>query len=738
MGSNTVTSRISSPWFACFLITLVAVVIYSNTYKVPFVFDGTVQIEDKVQIRDLKNYLSPSVLLSRRPMVEATFALNYRFGRLDLFDYHLVNVLVHVINGFLVYFLAFNVFKRLYSSSRQQFAPIAASTSRANPKQGTARTRRATKSEKRAASQSLIPLMSLFAALIFVAHPIQTQAVTYIVQRYTSMAAMFYLASVLLYIKARALYSGAKGTGQKAESKTQQRKDERDRARAQGQRSKRKGGDNTTKDLSAPGLKVLAYFTLSFLCGMLAFLSKESSASLPGVIILSEYLLFDRTWQGWKRKIVWFGSVFLLLGIFFLYVSGFFRGDLQFGRLLEDVSGLMKETGAVGRWSYLYTQFNVVAIYIRLLFIPIGQNLDYMYPFKAGFFDGYTPAAFLFLIAIIGLGIWNVKKRPVISFGIFWFFITLSVESSIIPISDALFEHRLYLPMFGFVLVVIYLVFDLLSERRSWAVVTSISIIICLGVTTYVRNRVWQDPVTLWTDVVSKTPKNHRGHNNLGFALNDQGRLNLAVRHLLEALRIKPGFALAHTNLGTVLLRQGRVEEAIDHLSAALLIAPFSVQAHNNLGAALANKGEFEEAIRHFSEALRIKPGFAEAHNGLGNAYATQGRVTEAVKHWSKALEINPDYASAHYNLAIVLEQRGLIREAKGHLSEAVRINPDYAEAHTNLGFILERQGDIEGASRHFFKALQIKPGLVKARRGLEKTLRLMRGSRGAQGAGSR
>ena len=619
---------------------------------------------------------------------------------MDPFGYHLVNVLVHVINGFLVYFLAFNVFERLYSSSRQQFAPIAGSRSKANPKRRTSRTRRATENKKRAASQSLIPLMSLFAALIFVSHPIQTQAVTYTVQRYTSIAAMLYLASVLLYIRARALYSGGKGTG------------------------------------SAP--KAITYFTLSFLCGMLAFLSKENTASLPGVIILSEYLLFDKTWQGWKKKIVWFGSVFLLLGIFFMYVSGFFRGDLEFGSLLEDVSGLMKETGTVGRWSYLCTQFNVIAIYIRLLFIPIGQNLDYMYPFKTGFFDGYTPAAFLFLIAIIGLGIWNVKKRPVISFGIFWFFITLSVESSIIPISDALFEHRLYLPMFGFVLVVSYLVFDLLSERRSWVVATSISIIIYLGVTTYVRNKVWQDPITLWTDVVSKNPKNHRGHNNLGFALNDQGRLDLAVKHLLESLRIKPGFALAHTNLGAVFLRQGRVEEAVDHLSAALLITPFSVQVHNNLGAALARKGEFEEAIRHFYKALRIKPASAEAHNGLGNAYASQGRFKEAVKHWSKALEINPHYASAHYNLAIVLEQQGLISEAKGHLFEAVRINPGYADAYANLGFILERQGDIQGASRYFSRALQINPGLKKARRGLEKTLRLMRGSREAQGARSR
>jgi len=702
MKTNPYAKYLRNPWFALVLIALVTSLIYSNIYQAPFVFDDTVQIEGKNKIRDLQNYFSLRQLLSPRPLVEFTFALNYKFGKLSVFGYHLVNVIIHMVNGFLVYFLALNIFKRLSDHSQYPDFPDAS-----------------------------IPFMSLLTALVFVSHPIQTQAVTYTVQRYASMAAMFYLVSVLLYIKGRSLQVRGNGLIRRSEKSIRRGS------------SKGKKGGKTNKDQLEPSYSPFSFnvsicMVLSFFCGILALLCKQNSASLPGAILLTEYILFDRTWQGWKRKIVWFGSVFLLLGIFFLYVSGLFRGDLQFGRLLEDVSGLMKETGAVSRWSYLCTQFNAVAIYIRLLFIPIGQNLDYMYPFKAGFFDGYTPAAFLFLIAIIGLGIWNVKKRPVISFGIFWFFITLSVESSIIPISDALFEHRLYLPMFGFVLVVIYLIFDLLSERRAWPVIISISIIICLGVTTYVRNRVWQDPITLWTDVVSKNPKNHRGHNNLGFALNDQDSLNLAARHLLEALRIKPGFVLAHTNLGTVLLRQGRVEEAIDHLSAALLIEPFSVQAHNNLGAALANKGELEEAIRHFSEAIRINPAFTEAHNGLGNAYATQGRVTEAVKHWSKALEIDPDYASTHYNLAIVLEQRGLIREAEGHLSEAVRINPDYAEAHTNLGFILVRQGDIEGANRHFFKALQIKPGLARARRGLEKTFRLMRGSRGAQGARSR
>ncbi len=257
------------------------------------------------------------------------------------------------------------------------------------------------------------------------------------------MAAMFYIASMLLYLKARVSQQKTGSRGQGAKSST--------------------GGSNS--------LTLFFLFGLSILCGMLAFLSKRNTASLPGAILFVEYLLIDRTWQGWRKKIPWFALCFALWTFFALYVSGFFSGGIEGRGLLEDVSGLMQETEMVSRWSYLCTQFNVLVIYIRLMFLPIGQNLDYLYSFKSGFFDGYTSVAFIFLTSLVAVGIWGMRKRPIISLAIFWFFITISVESSIIPIKDALYEHRLYLPMFGFVLVVSYLLFFFLSNKRCWIVI---------------------------------------------------------------------------------------------------------------------------------------------------------------------------------------------------------------------------------------------------------------------------
>ena len=691
---------------ALILIPILALIIYHNIYQCPFVFDDRIGIEEHTTIRTLSNYSSPGGLLRPRAIVGFTFALNYKFGKLNVFGYHLVNVLIHIINGFIVYFLAQTIFTQLSNTSAQRFGEVNSLRSEVQSPKSEVQSRKSkiqspkskVQGPQPAISQSTINnqqstifLMSLTAALIFVAHPIQTQAVTYTVQRCASMAAMFYLAAVFFYLKARILAQSSKLEAQSS------------------------GGH----PLSAFSLQSSAFFTLCIICGMLAFLSKQNTASLPGVMLLSEYLVIDRRWEGWKRKIPWFCLTFAFWGLFVLYVIGFFSagisGGIEAGALLEDVSRLTQETENVSRWSYLCTQFNVLVIYIRLLFLPIGQNLDYMYPFKTGFFDGYTPLAFAFLIGIIGIGIWNIRKRPVISFGIFWFFITLSVESSLIPIRDALFEHRLYLPMFGFSIIVSYLVFHFLSNKRSLALVLSLSIIISLGLATYLRNITWQNDTTLWSDVVSKSFHNYRGHNNLGNALKKQGRTEKAVEHYLQALRIQPDFAGGHSNLGNALSKQGHTEEAIEHCLQALRIQPDFAEAHNNLAVALNKQGRTEEAIEHCLQALRIDPDFAEAHSNLGNALSKQGRTEEAIENYLQALRIQPNFAKVHNNLAAALDKQGRTEKAIEHYLQALRINPDYAEAHNNLGNALDKQGRTEEAIEHYLQALRIQPDFAEA-----------------------
>jgi tetratricopeptide (TPR) repeat protein len=679
LNLQTLKTRLSSPWAALLLIAFIVAIFYSNIYPSPFVFDDHGRIVKRGAIRDLANYSTPQQLLSPRSLVDATFALNYKFGKLNVSGYHLVNLLIHIINGFIVYFLALVLFQQILS-----IKPPGSSNMQA--------------------LDSSFPLMSLLAALIFVAHPIQTQAVTYTVQRYASMAGMFYMATVLLYLM-----------GRRAQQST----------------------------------KSSALFILSFLSGLLAFLSKENTASLPGVILLTEYLLFDRTWEGWKKKIPWFALSFSIWIIFLLVVLLLSHGAAQGEALLEDVSGLMKETETVSRWRYLCTQFNVIVIYIKLLFLPVGQNLDHLYTFKKGFFDGYTPFAFLFLVGLVVIGILNVKKRPIIPFTIFWFFLTLSVESSIIPIRDALFEHRLYLPMFGFVLFVVYLIVSLSAYQRILSILLSLFIVLSLGTMTLLRNHVWRDGITLWSDVISKNPLNPRAHHSLGSVLAEQGHLEEAASHFSEALRIMPDYADALNNLGSAQGRMGKPREAVKYFSEALRIDPeygeahynmgiiqerlgnFDLavthlleavrirpdywEAHNSLGSILMKQGKLREAERHTLEALRFNPDYAGAHNNLGSALARQGKRKEAMEHFLKALSLNPEFADAHHNLGVALREEGRLEEAVDQFSEVIRINPDNAKAHLNLALLRVRQGRDEPAIRHFSEALRLEPDSLKA-----------------------
>jgi len=648
---------LSSPWTALILIALTAVIIYSNIYESPFIFDDKAIIIKEVERRDLSSYFSPiKRILRPRAIVNLTFVLNYKFGKQDVFGYHLVNVLIHIINGFLVYFLALTIFQRLFSASQP--------SNRAGP----------------GSLNHSIPIMSLFAALIYIAHPLQIQAVTYTVQRYTSMAAMFFLASVLFYLKARIINYESEPIVQRAEDD-----------------SLKDNSENISGDTGGRWTKskfyLVSLYVLSAICGILALL--------------------------------WFFVLFVLLFLFILFISGFFSGEINVSELIEDISGLTRETERVSRWRYLCTQFNVLVIYIRLLFLPVYQNVDYGYPFKQGFFDGYTPFAFLFLTGLIALGLRHIKKRPIIPLAIFWFFITISVESSLIPIRDAVFEHRNYLPMFGFAILLPYLLFELFSKKGSLAIIICIVIILVFGTATYRRNNVWGDPVTLWKDSLEKASNKARPHISLGEALVLQGRTDEGIDHFLEALRIKPGYVDAYGHLGIARAKQGKMDEAVEAFLAALRIHPDNALAHSHLGNALRKLGRIDEAIKHYSEALRITPNDPETRNGLALVMAGQGRLEEAITLYSKALNTRPDFAEVHNNMGVALAGLGRSKEAVEHLSKALSIKHDYVEAYVNLGVILAQQGKLDGAASCFSKALQIKPDTEEARRNLDILLRL-------------
>jgi tetratricopeptide (TPR) repeat protein len=618
------------------MIAVLTFAVYGNTLQVPLEFDDIHTIQENIRIRNPGNFLKWEILTSPRPLVDFTFALNYHFGRLNVQGYHVVNILIHIGNAILVFFLSQMIFRKLSPESGRHF---------------------------------LFP--ALVSALVFAVHPLQTQAVTYIAQRYTSMAALFYLLSILCYMRGR--------------------------------------------DFSGSMARGVLWWGGSVVAALAAFLCKQSAASLPLAILLVEYVCYDRTWRGWISKLTWMAPAIFLVALFYAYSMGVFRGDVSLGSLLEDVSEKARETRDIGRWQYLVTQFSVMVIYIRLLFLPIHQNLDYMVPFKTGFWDGTTPVAFLFLVGLVALAWWCRNKKPVLTLGIGWFFVALSVESSIFPIRDALFEHRVYLPMFGFCLIVGDVISQIPSVRKTWLYSSVALVIGVLAILTVQRNQLWRDSVSLWSDSVARNPANYRALTNLGYALKQKGDLEGAAAMYDRALALRPTYFFALSNKGVLMGMAGRLDEAASLFQKALRYQPEYTPALNNLGYAKFLMGKTEEAIDCYRQAIRKQRNFPDAHTNLGDALASQGKYEESVRHYEEVLRVDPQSAAPWVKAADVRYMMHHFEKSATYYRQALRFEPKNAEIHLKTGNSLMEAGLNEEAVTAFREAIQLKPGLVEA-----------------------
>jgi tetratricopeptide (TPR) repeat protein len=272
----------------------------------------------------------------------------------------------------------------------------------------------------------------------------------------------------------------------------------------------------------------------------------------------------------------------------------------------------------------------------------------------------------------------------VISFGIFWFFITLSVESSFIPIRDVIFEYRVYLPSVGATMAVAAgaaIALHRLRDRRLMVAATALIVIVPLVLTAaaYRRNAVWQSYVTLWEDVVRKAPGNVRGHYNTGVAYEDRGLMDKAIERYRSAIRLKPSggpyIPEAHNGLGNAYAAQGLHKEAIEHFRAAIALAPGYAAAHYNLGCLYGSIGQLEKAEEHLRAAIKLQPDYSHAYNNLGNVYFLSGKYDEAIKHFQFALKNNQENYEARYNLGLAYREKGLEAKAQEHfrIAESLR-----------------------------------------------------------------
>jgi len=343
---------------------------------------------------------------------------------------------------------------------------------------------------------------------------------------------------------------------------------------------------------------------------------------------------------------------------------------------------------------YLFTQFRVILTYLRLLIFPVHQNLDYDYPISHSLLEPNVFFSFLFLSAFLGLAFYLLfysqrstrhYQLKLIGFGLLWFFLTLSIESSIIPIRDVIFEHRLYLPSVGFFLAGSVAILGLLDRWRGMTAIV-IGILLALSsVATYQRNLVWKDELSLWSDVAQKSPFKIRGHNNLAEAYVHLGQYHEAMQEYKAIITLDPKDVRAHIGLGVAYQMVGSHDEAIQEYKSASILDPNSALAHFDLGNVYKDVRRLEEAIQEFQIALKLEPDRFQAHNNLGTAYLQLGRPEEAIQELQITLKLEPGLIEARYNLGQAYRRMGRIQEASREFERALQIRPDYDPARQAL-----------------------------------------------------
>ncbi len=622
------------------IIILLGIIIYSNSFDCSFHLDDLGRIVNNTRIRNLADVKGWSNIYPSRPFGMFTFALNYHFNQLDVQYYHLVNLIIHLINVFLVWWLTFLIF----SSSAMKDQPIA-------------------RNKK---------VLAFLTALLFVSHPLATQSVTYIIQRLASMAAMFYLLSLALYVKARLANNR--------------------------------------------NISTYLLFTASLISAVLAMLTKENAFSLPFAIMLFE-LFFIRT----KKLSINFRDyrVILLIAAFLsLLIILLFKFSLSIFKPIPPT--IYGNSCTITPLNYFFTQFSVIVKYIQLLFLPINQNLDYDFPISNSFFEIRTLLCFMLLISLIIMAVLSFKRYRVISFGIFWFFITLSIESSFIPISDVIFEHRTYLPSLGFFLIITSGIYFLLWNKHKYLAISIFVIIIGLNSKlTYERNKVWKDEQTLWSDVISKSPNKVRPIFNLGSSYSKIGQYDMAIPYFTKVIEINPKQVLCYSYRGFAYFKLGQWDNAIADFSKVIEITPNQLKVYLDQGVSYYNLGLWDKAIADFSKMLDINPKSKEAYYNRGIAYGTIGQIDKSIADYSNAIEIDPKYIDPYLNLSVLYFEQKNFDAAIDITKKGIEQDPKDAGLYDNLAYYYMEKGDNENAVSNFNKCLEIDNKNIDATLGL-------------------
>jgi tetratricopeptide (TPR) repeat protein len=566
------TADLHDKQFAYVLLIIgIGALVYLNSFEGSFIFDDKLFVNENIQ--SLRQAMFAPGNISR-PFIGLTLGINYAISGYEEWSYHLLNLLVHMCAALCLY----GIVRRTLLTHKlcETFGERSA-------------------------------ILALIIALLWMVHPLQTQAVTYIIQRCESIMGLFYL--LTLYCAIRCFASQRKPL----------------------------------------------WYAAAFAACAGGMLSKQVMVTAPLMVLLYDYLFISPSlkhiWQ--QRKGFYFG----LAATWCLLVATLIASPVN------DTAGFAVKT--ISPFEYYLSEFRVIVQYIKLAFYPLDLSLDYGWK-KATGMGEILPFAIPILL-LQAATFWGIYRRKPQAFLGAWFFGILALTSSFMPFSDLVFEHRMYLPLAAIVSGVV-LGADWLAARlakqfgvdlaqrqaRLLALVSVTLLVVSLGLLSVRRNMDYKSELVMWADNVNKRPESPRAQINLGKFLLEKGLNEKAIIHITEGLKYEPMYYEGHFNLGCALLNLGRAEEAKEHFQIAVAQRPDPL-AHHYLGGALLESGEYDQAIEQFFKAIELRLINPETYFLLGSAFEKKGKLEEALQCFNKTLQVDANFVEALNEKALLL-----------------------------------------------------------------------------------
>ena len=487
-----------------------------------------------------------------------------------------------------------------------------------------------------------------FGVAIFLVHPIQTQAVVYITQQMAVIAFTFYLLSVITYIKLREYFIAY-------------------------------------NKLSIGYILLLGTFII------IGALFKQTIFSIPLFLIGLEVVVFSRTKSSKYSK--WLISIIaiLLISLVTFLVLG----------------GETAETIEISRLSYLTSEMFVVLKYIQLIFIPIGFSIDHDPKLISTILNLEFGLALIVHIGAIALALKVIKKSPLLSLGIMFFYIGLAIESTIFPIRDLMFEHRVYISMLGVSIIFV----DLLSRISTKTVfIFSVAMVLSLSSVSFWRINAWRSVESLWLSAYNTSGVTARNSSNLGVEYLKNDDAVAAKKYLQEALKINPNHFEALNNMGLMLMREERFHEAIHYLNKSIAIYPKNKFALNNLGVCWEQRKAIGSAIQYYHKALNVDSNFVKALMNLAVLEEGRGNFNKALRLYSKVESVNSGIENLHFNKGNVYLSSKDNRNAMREFRQSIRKNENIVDCLMNMGIAEYYSGKIDSAIYFTRKAMVLSP----------------------------